>query len=55
MVREQLKREREELGKFVYASMPKLKDFFSLFAVSHNVHVLFKESVTIIINYLIGI
>ena len=45
MVKEKLKRERELLGNFVYNSMPKIKDHYSLFTVSMNVHVLFKESV----------
>lgn len=45
ILREKLKREREDLGKFVYNSMPRLKEFFSLPAVSSNVHVIFKESV----------
>ena len=48
MVKEKLKREREELGKFVYNAIPRLKDHFNLLAVSSNVHVLFKESVSII-------
>lgn len=46
MVKEKLKRERDELGRFVYNSMPNLKDHFSLLAVSSNVHVIFKEAVS---------
>lgn len=45
MVKEKLKRERDELGKFVYNSLPNLMDHFSLPAVSSNVHVIFKETV----------
>ncbi len=46
MVKEKLKREKEELGKFVYNTLPKIKENFSLYAVSSNVHLLFKESVS---------
>jgi CRP-like cAMP-binding protein len=44
IVKDKLKRDREEMGKFVHTSIPKLKDYFSLFSVISNVHVLFKES-----------
>lgn len=46
IIKEKLKKEKEELGKFVYNSLPKLKDFFSLYSVSSNVHVLFKITVS---------
>ena len=44
MVKEKLKRERDELGRLVYNAIPRLKDFFSLSFVSQNVHLIFKES-----------
>ena len=44
MVKEKIKRERDELGRFVYNALPNLKDHFSLLAVSSNVHVIFKEN-----------
>jgi hypothetical protein len=50
MLKEKFKRERDELGKFVHNSLPKLKEHFSLSAVSSNVHVIFKESVRHIIS-----
>jgi CRP-like cAMP-binding protein len=45
LIKEKLKRDREELGKFVYNSIPRLKDNFTLYSVVSNVHLLFKEEV----------
>jgi hypothetical protein len=45
MLKEKLKRDKETLGKFVYNAIPKIKEYFSLYAVSSNVHLLFKEAV----------
>lgn len=45
IIKEKLKRDREEMGKFVHTSIPKMNENFTLFNVISNVHVLFKESV----------
>lgn len=44
MVKEQIKKEREEKGKFVYNSIPKLKENVSLFSVTYNANIIFKET-----------
>lgn len=46
MVKEKIKKEREDLGKFVCNSMPKLKETIGLPAVVSNVHVVFEHSVS---------
>lgn len=43
MIRDKMNKDRDEMGKFVYQSIPKLKDNFTLYNVIHNVHVLFQE------------
>lgn len=45
MVKDKIKKEQEEIGKFVYSSIPTLSDNFTLFTVIHNAHLLFKETV----------
>lgn len=47
VIKEKLKKKKEELGKFVYNSVPKLKDFFSLYSVSSNVDLIFNITVMI--------
>jgi len=42
MVKEKIKKEREEMGKFVCNSMPKLKETIGLSTVVSNVHVIFE-------------
>lgn len=42
MVKEKIKKEREDLGKFVCSSMPKLKETLGLPTVVSNVHVIFE-------------
>ena len=46
LIKEKLKKEREELGKFVYQCIPRIKEFYSLYSVLLNVHLLFKERVS---------
>ena len=43
MIRDKINKDRDEMGKFVYSSVPKLKENFTLYNVIHNVHVLFQE------------
>lgn len=45
MVKEKLKKEREDLGKFVCNSMPRLKETIGLATVISNAHVIFEHSV----------
>jgi hypothetical protein len=47
IVKEKLKREREDLGKFVFNNIPTLKDNFTLLNVLSNVHLLFKNMVKV--------
>jgi hypothetical protein len=42
MVKEKIKKEREDMGKFVCNSMPKLKETIGLSTVVSNVHVIFE-------------
>ena len=46
MLKEKYKRKNDKLGKFVHNSLPKLKELYSLFTVTQNVHQLFKKSVS---------
>lgn len=45
IVKEKLKREREDLGRYVHENLPTLKDNFSLYSVLSTVHVVFKPLV----------
>jgi hypothetical protein len=45
MVKEKIKKDREDLGKFVCNSMPRLKETIGLPAVVSNVHQVFEHSV----------
>ena len=42
-VKDKLKKEQEEKGKFVYTNLPSLKDNFTLYSVIQNAHLLFKD------------
>mmetsp|Transcript_43285 Transcript_43285/g.41675 ORF Transcript_43285/g.41675 Transcript_43285/m.41675 type:complete len:95 (+) Transcript_43285:926-1210(+) len=44
LIKEKLKKGREERGKFVHSSIPRLREFFGLQNVCSNVHLLFKDS-----------
>lgn len=46
MVKEKIKKEREDMGKFVCNSMPKLTEIIGLSTVVSNVHVIFEPSVS---------
>jgi len=41
LLKERIKKEREELGKFVYESIPGLKSKFGLAKIINNCHLLF--------------
>jgi hypothetical protein len=45
IIKEKLKKEREEIGRFVCNSMPNLTETIGFQAVSSNVHVVFEKSV----------
>ena len=44
MVKDKIKKEQDEIGKFVYNTIPTLRENFTLFTVMNNAHLLFKES-----------
>ena len=44
MIKEKIKKDREEMGKFVCSSMPKLKETIGLPAVVSNVNIVFEPS-----------
>lgn len=43
LIKEKLKRDRENMGKFVHNFIPYLSDNFTYFNVVSNVHILFKK------------
>jgi DNA topoisomerase IB len=43
MIKDKIKKEKEEKGKFVYHSIPALKDNYTLWSVLHNSFILFEE------------
>ena len=53
IIKEKLKKEREELGRFVCSSMPKLTETIGFQGVSANVHVVFEKSVSLSLVILI--
>lgn len=48
LVKEKLKKEREQLCQFVFDTIPKLKDQFQFKKVLKNVHVMFLKEVPIL-------
>lgn len=43
--KEKMRKERDEMGRFIYQSVPKLRDFFGIKTVTFDALIIFKQSV----------